>query len=289
MASWLVLVGCGRSGLKQSDIAVTPLEIQFGDVQLHASSTRMVTVSNSGLTPEQVRVQGATDGPFATGNMSFSLGVDGSIDIPVFFVPTELGSATGVLTIDWSTGHRDVTLAGSGTPFPCESTTPDGTPCQLWWAPCAVGASCRGGVCHSATAEAEVPGDLRWFFPVQGAMPLAADPLGNIYSLLASRMGVLAIDACGHQLWQTSSGYDFLLVGGDTLVASSTDGHVAGLSSRDGTTLWSADVGRILGCTGSGAPCTGLRVSAPILTNQGSLFVFATSNESAGGETVTSP
>ena len=231
--AWLLLAGCGRTGVNQSDISVLSSSLDFGDVQLHATGRRTFSLANGGLTPAQVTLRGPVGGPFAWSEMNFSLGTHASIDIPVFFSPTELGTATGSLHLHWSTGDQDVSLTGNGTPFPCGANTPDGTPCQLWWAPCAVGAVCHGGVCHSASAEAELPGDLRWTFPVEGAVPLVADTQGDIFSLLSGRRGMLAIDACGQLLWQTEAGYDFLLLGGDTLVASLTAGQVAGLSRRD--------------------------------------------------------
>jgi hypothetical protein len=46
----------------------------------------------------------------------------------------------------------------------CSSGTPvaEGTVCQLWWEPCVNDATCIGGVCNSPTANAEVPGQMRW-------------------------------------------------------------------------------------------------------------------------------
>jgi hypothetical protein len=279
-------LGCGRSGLLQSNITVTPLAMPFGDVQLHGIASQTLSLSNTGLTSDVVRLNGPDGGPFAWAEMTFSLGTHASIDIPVSFSPTELGAASATLHMTWGEGNffQDVALSGNGLPFPCEADSPDGTPCQLWWAPCALGAACLGGVCHSATAEAEMPGDLRWTFPVTGATALAADFEGNVFSRTVA--GVLALDACGKMRWQNQTTYDSLLLGGDTLVGSTTTGQLAGLSRRDGSLLWSAEVGQLLGCSGSGAPCSSLQVSPPVLTHQGSLFVYATSVGAAGGETL---
>jgi hypothetical protein len=284
----VLLAACGRSGLLQSDITVSPASIAFGEVELQATAQKTVTVANQGLTPDQVVLKCSGDS-FTCADMRFSLGTHASIEVPVFFTPTALGSATALLHLEWAGGAQvqDVALSGIGTPFPCEANTPDGTPCQLWWAPCAVGAVCRSGVCRSASAEAEQPGDLRWTYPVDLAQPLVAGPQGEIFSLLFPHRGVLALDACGKQLWQSQDGYDYLLLGGEVLVAATQGGLVAGLSRLDGSLLWSANVAVILGCTAPGAPCANPRINQPMLTNQGALYVIATTTNTSGGETVT--
>jgi hypothetical protein len=284
--SLLLLAACGRTGVLQSDITVSPGSIAFGEVELHATVRKTLTVSNSGLTPDQVIVKCSGDS-FACATMNFSIGTHASVEVPVFFTPIALGVTTALVHVEWGGGSQDVGLSGIGTPFPCDANTPDGTPCQIWWAPCAVGAVCRSGVCRSASAEAEQPGELRWTFPVDLALPLVAGPQGETYSLLFPHRGVLALDACGKQLWQSQDGYDFLLLGGDVLVAASKAGQIAGLSRLDGSPLWSTNVSDLLGCTGPGAPCANPRVSQPMLTNQGDLYVVATSANTSGGETVT--
>src|SRR5262249_38171180 len=53
--------------------------------------------------------------------------------------------------------------------------------------------------------------------------------------------------------------------------ASSAKGSIVALSRRDGSPLWSADVGSILDCA---VGCSDVRTERPVLTNQGALLVY---------------
>jgi outer membrane protein assembly factor BamB len=277
---WLFAIACGRTGLDDTTttLAVQPTALDFGGVSLHATATMSLTLSSSGLTPIHLLIDGPdAGGPFGWSGMSFTLGTHSATDIPVYFNPSVLGPAHANLHIRAShpgVATLDVPIAGTGVPFACDPQTPDGTPCQLWWAPCAVGPACRGGVCRSASAEAEMPGDLRWSFAMSGILPRATDELGDSYSLIASG-GIVALDACGRSLWRSDVAYDSLLLGGETLVASSAAGRIDAFSRRDGVLQWTNDIGHLLGC--DAVSCTNLRASPPVLTNQGALVVFTTS------------
>jgi outer membrane protein assembly factor BamB len=278
VVAWTLAAGCGRTGVQgtASTVLAQPASLDFGQVTLSSTARLSVTLSATGLTSVELLVDAPNGGPLAWSGASFSLGPNGAVEVPVYFSPTALGPAHAVLSVRSSrTGEPvlAVPVAGSGAPFGCDPQTPDGTPCQLWWAPCAVGPACRGGVCHSASAEAEMPGNLRWSFAMPGITALVSDEIGDSYSLVASG-GVIALDACGNALWANTTSYDSLLLWGETLVASTSAGRLDALSRLDGSLLWSADVAALLGCN-SGA-CGQLIVSQPVLTNQGQLLVFAT-------------
>ncbi len=273
---WVLVAACGRTGLDgtTSTLVVQPTAIDFGAVELRSTATATLTLMGSGLTPSTVKVDASDGGTFAWSGSSFTFGAHGTAEVQVYFRPSELGPVHATLYVESRGANLAVPITGSGAPFTCDPQTPDGTSCQLWWAPCAR-ATCEGGVCHSQSAEAEMPGEVRWSVSGVGLRPLVSDELGDSFNLIASG-GILAIDPCGSKLWQSTVSYDWLLLAGETVVASSAGGRIDGLSRHDGTSMWSDDVGQILGCTS--ASCVGLRASQPVLTNQGNLLVFTTSS-----------
>ena len=167
---------------------------------------------------------------------------------------------------------------GKGVPFACLPETPDGTPCELWWEPCVTDAHCVQGACHSQTAEAEKPGDLRWRVQFSGtADPQAVDDDGNVY-VLAGGPGpgdtqvqgpvVAALDACGRILWQRSADGDQIMLGAEgQLIVTSPSGLVTALNRQDGGDLWNVDLTSVFSHDEYSW------VGAASLSNQGNLYL----------------
>jgi hypothetical protein len=159
-----------------------------------------------------------------------------------------------------------------GTPVP------DGTPCVLWWAPCAKDSTCQGGDCHSPTAEAEQPGNVRWIAPSPYAAAgsnggwraaAAVDGFGTAYlddDIPEGPVGVhpadlVAIDTCGQEKWRAPAHSSRFWTNGrhaidrDQIVSVLDDETVGADYLADGSKLWRVDLRPSFGlCDTTGQP-----------------------------------
>ncbi|HXV35511.1 MAG TPA: choice-of-anchor D domain-containing protein, partial [Myxococcota bacterium] len=120
--------GCGAAA---PDIDVVPLALDFGLVDVNVASTLTVMVSNLGdadLTVTDMVISGSMDFGFGAGFPTTPLLLEPSqsIDVPVEYLPTDVGSDGGMLSI-----HSDdpdelnvvVSLAGIGAPVATPTPT----------------------------------------------------------------------------------------------------------------------------------------------------------------------
>ncbi|MHB8417428.1 MAG: PQQ-binding-like beta-propeller repeat protein [Myxococcales bacterium] len=172
-----------------------------------------------------------------------------------------------------------------GTPVP------DGFPCALWWEPCVSDAACHGGACHSPTADAEQPGQLRWSWqPDGGPYPMslsvtAADELGDSYLAAGPQdgqpvsgvMDLASLDACGRLRWENPSwrGVTQLLLDGQELVfIDPATNHLVALFRDSGQPLWQLDLApALLGRSDGGAPPAIVSLADLALSPKGPLYV----------------
>jgi hypothetical protein len=99
------------------DIAVAPVTLNFGDVQINTSSSLTTTVSNTGGADCNVTITqtGSTD--FTAAPLSFTVAPVGSQVVSVDYAPGEVGLDEGNLAIasnDPNTPNVDVSLSGNG-------------------------------------------------------------------------------------------------------------------------------------------------------------------------------
>jgi outer membrane protein assembly factor BamB len=166
--------------------------------------------------------------------------------------------------------------AGPDAGAPDAGLPPDGTPCELWWAPCVTDAFYRAGICFSATADAEQPGDLRWTYPSTGCSYgwNAIDDDGNLYVVQYDT--IISLDACGRLRWQladagTSIGFLSASLIFDQVVVTTSDSlNIAAYSKEDGTALWRFDAEQLDGCDG-GIDCRA-SVAVPAIANDGAIY-----------------
>jgi hypothetical protein len=107
------LVAEGINGIPDSDISVTPAQIEFGAVEVGLSDTEALTVTNEG----QIVLEGAasTSPPYSiVSGQTYAIFPGGSHQIVVQFTPTESGTATGSLSLSGG-GGATVSLLGAGT------------------------------------------------------------------------------------------------------------------------------------------------------------------------------
>ncbi|MBL8954791.1 MAG: choice-of-anchor D domain-containing protein [Myxococcaceae bacterium] len=142
-----------------SELTATELELDFGRIAIGAALELPVTVRNGGLAPAELTVTVAR--PFAVDVTPTGLGGAGELTLTVRFAPSQLGAATGTLSL--GPGHPSVALRGEGLAactvsetcrvprFDLETRTcvtdvaGDGAACV---SPCiADGGSCRTGAC----------------------------------------------------------------------------------------------------------------------------------------------
>ena len=108
--------------VQMPEIAVAPLDVDFGDVNVGTTGTTIVTVSNVGGAPLTVSGAGlAPSGtPFAltpAPTLPATIAPGATLDVPIAFSPTATGLRTATLTItsdDLDEGTVQVTLAGRG-------------------------------------------------------------------------------------------------------------------------------------------------------------------------------
>jgi hypothetical protein len=129
-----LLSGCaaltgGDSG-DASGLTATPSSLSFGSVNAGSSSTRTVTVANSGggsVTVSNVSVSGA--GFDASGVPAGTILTPGqSASMAVTFAPASTGSVTGKVTLATGTAPLAIALSGNGV-------TPSGRTVTLTWNP----------------------------------------------------------------------------------------------------------------------------------------------------------
>lgn len=96
-------------------IGVSPASLSFGNVNVGASPTLSITVSNSGLAPLTVSNITSTDGEFAPDITAFVVAAGGNRTVNVTFTPTWSGPRSANLTIthDATTGLTTVPMSGS--------------------------------------------------------------------------------------------------------------------------------------------------------------------------------
>jgi|GEM_PF-1318905 len=113
LAALFALVGCPEGA---PDVSVTPSSLDFGTVPVGETASQTVVLSNDGDAGTVVSFAITADSPF-------EVTLDGSIriepgDTRTLFVeatPSAVGVATGTLTMAWSTGVAEVSLAVAGT------------------------------------------------------------------------------------------------------------------------------------------------------------------------------
>ena len=122
----LVEVELSGTGIFYLDIEVSPLEYDFGEVQLNTTMTTTVTISNAGnvfLTVDTIDFQEGSSGDFSivsAPELPFSLplhGRDQTVDIEIAFKPLTVGSTSAILEIgnnDPDENPVEVELGGSG-------------------------------------------------------------------------------------------------------------------------------------------------------------------------------
>ena len=100
------------------DIAVGPLALDFGSVNLGSSKTLSTTVSNNGDAACEVTLVRTGSSDFAiTSATGFSVAGGGSANVSVSYTPGQVGADTGIVAVnsnDPDTGAVNVDLGGNG-------------------------------------------------------------------------------------------------------------------------------------------------------------------------------
>lgn len=111
------------------NVAVRPLQLDYGDVMLGATAHRSFFVVNEGAGPLQVTGISVSDPAFQP---SFggpaTVGINDSLEVGVAFQPTDLQTYTGTATVETSDPDDpavSVELIGAGTPPPVIAVRPD--------------------------------------------------------------------------------------------------------------------------------------------------------------------
>lgn len=105
----------GVSYAGQSNINVTPTNLDFGLTEIGASKTRQVVLSNLGTATLSGTI--ATAAPFSSPSTNFSIGPGLSVNVNVQFAPTSAGPAAGIFQInsnDPDAGNLPLALTGLG-------------------------------------------------------------------------------------------------------------------------------------------------------------------------------
>jgi hypothetical protein len=106
------LVAEGINGIPDSDISVTPAQIDFGALEVGLSATETLTITNEG----QIVLEGAasTSPPYSiVSGQTYAIFPGASHQVGVRFTPTESGTATGSLSLSGG-GGATVQLLGTG-------------------------------------------------------------------------------------------------------------------------------------------------------------------------------
>jgi hypothetical protein len=109
-----------------AQIAASPVAVNFGQVQVGASNTQTIVVSNSGTADATINSASSNGAGFRLADTAFPLAVNAgrSLTLQLTFAPSSAGSATGALTLSVSSQPSlSVALAGSGV-----ATVSSGTP-----------------------------------------------------------------------------------------------------------------------------------------------------------------
>ncbi|MBL8954790.1 MAG: hypothetical protein JNK82_28690 [Myxococcaceae bacterium] len=142
-----------------SEVAVAPLELDFGRIALGAAHTLTVTVQNRGAAPEELTL--ALEGPFTALDAPTRIDGAGEVVLHVVFAPAHVGAAGGAVKLGANLPR--VSLRGEGIAActvsePCrlphfdletrtciERNAGEGSACT---SPCiAQGGTCRAGAC----------------------------------------------------------------------------------------------------------------------------------------------
>ena len=122
-------VGLSGTGVAPASGSVSPTSLSFGDQRVNTSSTKAVTLSNTGgseLSNINISITGANSNQFSqTNNCGASLAAGSSCTINVTFRPTTTGSMTATVTVadNASNSPQTVSLTGAGVQ-PVASVSP---------------------------------------------------------------------------------------------------------------------------------------------------------------------
>ena len=122
-----VVVPVRLNAIGAPDIEVSADAIDFGSLFVGATRQMTLTVSNVGTEVLIVDSVATDNADFTAGLTSFTLGIDDSVEIPVTFAPTAVGSLAGTMTLltdDVDEGVVMIDLAGVGLPPPVMTVTP---------------------------------------------------------------------------------------------------------------------------------------------------------------------
>ena len=112
---------------KAWDAKVSPLNLNFGTVNIGEETTLNVTVKNRGLNSFTPAVT-APEAPFSVAYEPVQLATDEAVDIPVTIAPTAEGFYTGTMTIDCGeAGNFTVNISGKAIEAGSEITLCDGS------------------------------------------------------------------------------------------------------------------------------------------------------------------
>ena len=112
---------------KAWDAKVSPLNLNFGTVNIGEETTLNVTVKNRGLNSFTPAVT-APEAPFSVAYEPVQLATDEVVDIPVTIAPTAEGFYTGTMTIDCGeAGNFTVNISGKAIEAGSEITLCDGS------------------------------------------------------------------------------------------------------------------------------------------------------------------
>ncbi len=116
-----VLVACGNPDaeidLAWSDLAVSPIRLDFEQTPIGETSARFVVVTNAGTSPLQVdRIHAPA--PFQPTQASLRLEPGASQTLSVTFLPMEAGHAVATLEFHSQRGTAAVALSGEGQGLP---------------------------------------------------------------------------------------------------------------------------------------------------------------------------
>ena len=112
---------------KAWDAKVSPLNLNFGTVNIGEETTLNVTVKNRGLNSFTPAVT-APEAPFSVAYEPVQLATDEAVEIPVTIAPTAEGFYTGTMTIDCGeAGNFTVNISGKAIEAGSEITLCDGS------------------------------------------------------------------------------------------------------------------------------------------------------------------
>ncbi len=112
---------------KAWDAKVSPLNLNFGTVNIGEETTLNVTVKNRGLNSFTPAVT-APEAPFSVAYEPVQLATDEAVDIPVTIAPTAEGFYSGTMTIDCGeAGNFTVNISGKAIEAGSEITLCDGS------------------------------------------------------------------------------------------------------------------------------------------------------------------